>query len=183
MDANVIKKLQMLRQRSGLSIRELAKLSGVTAGMISCMERNKTSPSLTTLQKILSALDTNLAEFFSPKKETDDSPFMFRESMTSVNDGSRNYTIIFQKTNNIQIEMFDEYLYPSVHKTEFEELKCDIAGYIISGEMVIEFKNPKKAQHLRPGDAFYIKMNTEHRGIVKGDQPVRLITMYHPARY
>ncbi len=65
----------MLRQRSGLSIRELVKLSGVTAGMISCIERNKTSPSLTTLQKILSALDTDLAEFFSLKKETDDGPF------------------------------------------------------------------------------------------------------------
>ena len=52
MEIEVAQRIPMLRKRCGLSIRQLAELSGVTAGMISCIERGKNSPSIATLQKI-----------------------------------------------------------------------------------------------------------------------------------
>ncbi len=175
-------KMQALRNRCGLSIRKLAEKSGVTAGMISSIERGTTSPSLTTLQKILSALDTSLANFFGGNPAEQSGPIYTRENMRIATDGERYYTIVFQKTEDIHVEMFDEQIYPSKKPPVFEKLECDIAGYILSGNLTLEIKDKPK-RLLRPGDAFYIKMNTRHHGIVEGDQPVRLITIYYPARY
>lgn len=56
--------VRMLRQRSGMTLRALAKRAGVTPGMISCVENGKASPSMVTLEKILIALNTSFSAFF-----------------------------------------------------------------------------------------------------------------------
>ena len=78
--------------------------------------------------------------------------------------------------------MFDETMRPSKRRPPFETLTCDVAGYILSGSLVLELKKRPK-QTLRPGDAFYIRKGEEHRGFAAEDEPVRLVTVYHPARY
>ena len=78
--------------------------------------------------------------------------------------------------------MFDETIRSSKRRPPFEILKCDVAGYILSGNLAMEIKNQPK-QILRPGDAFYISKGQEHRGFATKDEPVRLVTVCHPARY
>ncbi|MCC6127167.1 MAG: helix-turn-helix domain-containing protein [Pirellulales bacterium] len=172
----------MLRKRSGLSIRQLAGLAGVTPGIISCIERGKNSPSIATLQKILSALGTDLASFFAQEKERREGPIFLREHMQAISDGIRTYTIVFRKKPGIGVEMFDETLGPAKRRPPFETLKCDVAGYLLSGSLALEIKKQPK-RILRPGDAFYIPKGIEHRGFAAEDEPVRLITVYHPGRY
>lgn len=182
METDVAKRIQMLRKRCGLSIRQLAGLSGVTAGMISCIERGKNSPSITTLQKILSALGTDLAAFFAQERDRQVGPVFLREHMQAISDGNRAYTIVFRRQPGVAIELFDETIRRSKHRPPFETLKCDVAGYILSGILVLEIKKQTK-QVLRPGDAFYIRKGQEHRGFSNDDTPVRLVTVYHPGRY
>lgn len=165
-----------------MSIRQLAGLASVTPGIISCIERGKSSPSIATLQKILNALDTDLAAFFSGETENGEGPIFAREQMRAINDGDRNYTIAFPKTPEIGVEMFDEHIYPGTRRPPMETLKCDVAGYIISGKLVLEIKG-RETETLRPGDAFYIQKGQEHRGFADDDEPVRLVTVYHPAKY
>ena len=57
-------KIKMLRQANGLTLEELANRSELTKGFLSQLERDLTSPSITTLEDILEALGTNLQEFF-----------------------------------------------------------------------------------------------------------------------
>ncbi len=57
MDIDVGKRLRALRMTQNLSQRQLADLSGVTNGMISLVEQNRTSPSISSLKKILAGLD------------------------------------------------------------------------------------------------------------------------------
>jgi transcriptional regulator with XRE-family HTH domain len=184
MDQEVARRIEMLRKRCGLSIRQLAQLSGVTAGMISCIERGKNSPSILTLQKLLHALKTDLATFFAVEKSREASPIFLREHMTAVSDAGRTYTIVYGKQPNVQIEMLDETIRPTKRRPPFESHKCDVAGYLLSGNLVLEIKGEAK-QVLRPGDAFYIPKGQEHRGYVEEPdaEPVRLIATYHPARY
>ena len=182
MESEVAERIQMLRKRCGLSIHQLAGLSGVTAGMISCIERGKNSPSIATLQKILSALGADLATFFSAKKRRQDGPAFLREHMRAISDGDRTYTIVFGKQPGVGMEMFDETIRPSKRRPPFEILKCDVAGYILSGSLALEIKKQPR-QVLRPGDAFYIGKGQEHRGFAAEDELVRLVTVYHPARY
>lgn len=182
MESELAKRIQMLRKRCGLSIRQLAGLSGVTAGMISFIERGKNSPSITTLQKILSALGTDLAAFFAEDRKRQEGPAFLREHMRAISDGDRTYTIVFSKQPGVGVEMFDETIRLSKRRPPFETLKCDVAGYVLSGNLVVEVKKDGKWV-LRPGDAFYIPKGKEHRGFAVDDEPVRLVTVYHPARY
>jgi transcriptional regulator with XRE-family HTH domain len=59
------KQLRAVRTAFGLSQRELAKRAGVTNGMISLIEQERVSPSIGSLQKILSAIPMTMAEFFT----------------------------------------------------------------------------------------------------------------------
>jgi transcriptional regulator with XRE-family HTH domain len=182
MDQQLGHRIQLLRKRSGMSLRQLAARSGVAAGMISYVERGRTSPSLATLQKILSALGSDLGSFFAPRAADGSGPVFTREQMQVVSDRQRTYTMLLTRRPGVRLEMFDEELRPSLRKPEFETLGCDVAGYILSGLLALELEG-QDPRALRPGDAFYVPKGTAHRGYASGDEPVRLVTVYHPPRY
>ena len=58
-------RLRLVREKQGLSQRELARRAGVTNGTISLIEQNKNSPSVASLRKVLQGIPMSLAEFFS----------------------------------------------------------------------------------------------------------------------
>ena len=171
----------MLRERAELSLRCLAEKSGVTSAMISLIERDKTSPSLVTLKKILTALDTDMAQFFSGDGDSQALPVFYRERMSVISDDERCYTMVLPHNKEIGIEILDEQLTVSDSKPSFEIVNCDIAGYVISGIMELEIKG-EEPETLRAGDAFYIPQGQEHRGYAI-EKTVRLITVVTPARY
>src|SRR6202011_4542556 len=65
MSLDVGSHLKAVRQMYGLSQRELAKRAGVTNGLISLIEQNRVSPSVSSLKKVLDGLPMSLAEFFT----------------------------------------------------------------------------------------------------------------------
>jgi transcriptional regulator with XRE-family HTH domain len=65
--------LRNTRQAQDLSVHALAERSGVSAGMISQIERGKANPSINKITILASALGLQLGVFFEPK--TDDSIF------------------------------------------------------------------------------------------------------------
>ena len=181
-DNDVGQRIMMLRQRSGLSIRQLAERAEVTAGIISCIERGKNSPSITTLSKILMALGTNLQGFFGGEGFLETGYVMRRERMRSIADDQRSYTLLFPKRDDIKLEMLDELHDPSGPPPELEALSCDVAGYVIAGSMRLEIADDGE-YILRPGDSFYVPRDTVHRGYALGEQPARVITVCFPPMY
>jgi transcriptional regulator with XRE-family HTH domain len=173
--------LNALRKRVGLSIRQLAARSSVSAGMISFIERGKTSPSLATLQKILHALGTNLGTFFSGGREDQLGPVFLREQMKTVRDDTRSHALVFPRRAGIAVQLFDETLSPR-KRPEFETLTCDVGGYVLAGTLRFETKG-EKPRTLRAGDAFYVPKGVTHRGFAVGAEPVRLISLCSPPDY
>jgi transcriptional regulator with XRE-family HTH domain len=57
-------RLRELRQERGLSLRNLARLSGLSTNALSMIERSRTSPSVSTLYKIADALGVPITAFF-----------------------------------------------------------------------------------------------------------------------
>jgi transcriptional regulator with XRE-family HTH domain len=57
-------KLRSLRKEQGLSQRDLATQSEVSANAISLIERNEISPSVATLQRLATALNVRMGYFF-----------------------------------------------------------------------------------------------------------------------
>jgi transcriptional regulator with XRE-family HTH domain len=57
-------RLRELRQERGLSLRNLARASGLSTNALSMIERSRTSPSVSTLYKIADALGVPITAFF-----------------------------------------------------------------------------------------------------------------------
>lgn len=173
--------VKALRLRSGLSVRQLAARAGVSPGMVSLVERGRTTPSLATVQKLLSALGTDLGTFFSKDRQDQTGPVYLREHMKTLRDPARSYALAFPRREDIAIELFDETLNPG-KRPEWETLKCDVGGYVLEGEMTLSVKG-QPARNLRPGDAFYLLKNIAHRAFAKGVEAVRLISFCCPPNY
>ena len=70
MDFDTGARLRQEREKRRMSQRQLAAVTGVTSGMISMIEQNRTSPSVATMKKILSGLGISLGDFFAGGAET-----------------------------------------------------------------------------------------------------------------
>jgi transcriptional regulator with XRE-family HTH domain len=62
-------KIREVRERRGMSLRELASRVGLSGSLISQIERNKVSPAIDTLLKIVDALDMDLDHVFKDFKK------------------------------------------------------------------------------------------------------------------
>ncbi len=65
-------RLRILRQERGMSMRALARASGLSANALSMIERGRTSPSVSTLYKLSEAMEIPITAFFRnlpPKNE------------------------------------------------------------------------------------------------------------------
>jgi transcriptional regulator with XRE-family HTH domain len=71
-------RLRELREERGLSMRALARMSGISANALSMIERGKTSPSVSTLYKITDALEVPITTLFRGQPEGSD--IVFRKS-------------------------------------------------------------------------------------------------------
>lgn len=61
-------KLKQLRLSKKLTIKDLAARTGLSGGFISNVERDVNSPTISSLQKICQALNTNIGELFTAAK-------------------------------------------------------------------------------------------------------------------
>lgn len=151
-------KIKELRLFCGLTQEELADRCELTKGYISQLENDLTSPSIATLIDILSALGTNLKEFFSDDAEE---------------------KISFGKTDFIE-KNADGYVFkwlvPNAQKNEMEpaliRLKASSStdedfphegeefGYVIKGEIIITLG--KRRVTVKKGESFYYSCDKVH---------------------
>jgi transcriptional regulator with XRE-family HTH domain len=68
-EVNVGANLRTIRNQQGLSMRALAELSGLNVNTLSMIENNKTSPSVSTLQRLAAALRVPITAFFKIEQE------------------------------------------------------------------------------------------------------------------
>ncbi len=61
---DVGQRLKELRQERGMSMRSLARTSGLSTNALSMIERGRTSPSVSTLHKLADALEVPVTAFF-----------------------------------------------------------------------------------------------------------------------
>ena len=100
------KKLKGLRVMKGLTQEELADRAELSKGFISQIERNLTSPSISTLMDILQCLGTDLKDFFS---DSEDSQIVFKK------------TDYFEKTD-CELHNTIEWIIPNAQKNMMEPI-------------------------------------------------------------
>ena len=77
-------RLRDLRQGIGLSMRALARESGLSANALSMIERSRTSPSVSTLYKLATAMGVPITAFFREEPSQRDVVFCKSDQRTRV---------------------------------------------------------------------------------------------------
>ena len=154
------KKLKGLRIMKSLTQEELADRAELSKGFISQIERNLTSPSISTLMDILQCLGTDLKEFFS---DSEDSQIVFRKS---------DY---FEKTD-AELKNTIQWIIPNAQKNTMEPIYLTLEaggstcpdtphegeefGYILQGTVSIHLGN--KTYKAKKGESFYYTADKTH---------------------
>ena len=172
-------KIKQMRNQLGLTQAELADRCELTKGYISQLENNLNSPSIATLTDILSALGSNLAEFF--KEDTDEKVVFNKEEFIEKDaDGVIwNWLIPNAQKNMMEpvlVELAENTATPTDIPHEGEEF-----GYVLEGKIAIELG--KKHHLCKKGEAFYYPANKPHSIINKGKSKAKFLWVSTPPNF
>jgi len=183
------KKVRQLRKARGLSQRELASKAGLTNGTISLIEKNKTSPSVASLKRLLDAMPISMTEFFSEFEGDDQSKIFFRanEFTEIAPQGHANGSAVVSLR---QIGDAAQHTLQFLHETyppggdtgpELLSHPGEEAGIVIAGE--IEITVGEEQSILRAGDGYLFDSRLPHRFLNCGTEPCEIMSASTPPTF
>lgn len=93
-ELKVGEKLRSIRTQRGFSLRVLAERSGLSINTLGLIEKGKSSPSVSTLQRLALALDVPIADFFSPDFEKREVVVTKKKNRSKMKAGKVNIEIL-----------------------------------------------------------------------------------------
>ncbi len=175
-------KIKGIRKEKGITIQEVADRAGVSKGLISQIENNRTIPSLLVLINIINALNVDLNEFFKDfNSELDSGPIVVRkkDSYSPFEKESAigfHYKRIFTSAMDsatmdiVLLELLPDAQRPMV-ETEAYEYK-----YIISGQ--VEYLFSDQTIRLEEGDSFFFNGRLSHTPRNVGKEKAVMLIVY-----
>ena len=173
-------KIKDLRLKNNLTQEELGDRCELTKGFISQLENDLTTPSIDTLNDIVTILGSNLSEFFDERKED---PVVFKKEDYFVKESDDESTVTW--------------LVPSAQKNEMEpilvtlpphtESEQDIPhegeefGYVLAGK--IKLLLGKKSYTVRKGETFYYKADKPHHIVNDTDKSCEVLWISCPPNF
>lgn len=165
-------RLKLLRKRNNLSQRALASKSGVTNGLISMIEQGQTSPSVSSLKRILDAIPMTFSEFFGMEYPAEDAVFHRSNELREINplrvfsvSGHDSELISLRQVGDSSshtLQMLHESYAPGADTgTELYAHEAEEAGIVISGQ--IELTVGANTRILEAGDAYIFDSRIPHR--------------------
>lgn len=173
---NVGKRLQEVRKKAGLSQRELAKRVGVTNSTISMIEKNNVSPSVSSLQKVLSGMSMTLLEFFEAEDNDVYVPQISYadEDFQDVSSSQVKRQLLGKYFPNRQLEVVREMFPPGAERRiRMGSETGDKAGLVISGQLVLILG--ERTVVLESGHGFYFDASDVHFFRNEGDTSAQLV--------
>jgi len=175
-------RLRRLRERMGLSQRDVARRAGVTNATISMIEHNKISPSVASLKKILDGVSVPLAEFFGSEQDRQEKIFFAGDELTEIAGGKISFRQIGDDLRERALQVLHETYQPGADTGramlghEGEE-----AGVVIRGRIEITVGEARRV--LGSGDAYYYDSRVPHRFRNAGTEPCEIISVCTPPNF
>ncbi len=156
-------RLRMVRERMGLSQRELAKRAGVTNGTISLIEQNRVSPSISSLRKVLEGMPMTLSDFFTFDADPQQ-PRVFYTHDELPNLGNDQIQLLLVGTSHERrdIAILREVYQPDADTgPEMLMHEGQEGGVVLKGSIEVTVGNDVRV--LGPGDSYYFDSKLPHR--------------------
>ena len=154
-------RLRTIRTARGLSQRELARRSGVANGLISLIEQDRTSPSVSSLKRILDGIPMTLAEFFALETPPGKRIFFTADELTRLVSGTLTVRQVGDSRGR-SLQILHERYEPGADTGEtMLRHEAEEGGLVLRGQ--IEITVGDQCQVLRAGDAYYFDSRLPHR--------------------
>lgn len=174
--------LRTVRTMYGLSQRELAKRAGVTNGLISLIEQNRVSPSVSSLKKVLDGIPMSLAEFFTLDLSTAPQVFFSSDELVDLGDRSVSLRLVAARRANRAMSVMHERYAPGADTgTDMIRHAGEEGGVVVRGR--IELTIGGESRVLGPGDAYYFTSAIPHRFRNVGTEPCEIISASTPPTF
>ncbi|MGI6511523.1 MAG: helix-turn-helix domain-containing protein [Catenisphaera adipataccumulans] len=173
------KKIKALRLQNGLTLEELAARSELTKGFLSQLERDLTSPSVSTLEDILEALGTNLSDFFH-EAEPEQLVFGKEDYFVNEQDG-RTVTWIVPNAQKNAMEPILLKLQPQCCSETIPAFKGEEFGYVLQGTIQICTEN--QTLTVRSHETFYFSASRSHYLRNSGKREAKVLWVTNPPMF
>ena len=165
MEIVIGREIRIFRKKLNLTVAELAKLAGLSMGMLSKIETGNTSPSLSTLKALSEALNVPVTAFFRKYEEGRGASFVKAgKGVLIERRGSRaghEYQLLGHSVGkNISVE---PYLITLTEKSEvfplFQHAGMEFV-YMLEGQ--VNYRHDHKKYTLNPGDSLLFDADAPH---------------------
>ena len=187
-EVRVGEKIKALREKKGLSLKELADLTGFSTALLSQMENHLVSPSLGTIIKMAKALSVRVGDFLG---ETEGEPYTIvrkeerkKVSRFASKDGVKygySYESLGFEKKDRHMEPFIVTLEPATVKTAKTSVhEGEEFIFVLEGEMEVILGN--HTDILYAGDSIYYDSSIPHRVQCHQDKITRILAvLYAPS--
>lgn len=173
------REVRSLRHQLGMTVAELSAATGISIGMLSKIENGITSPSLTTLQSLSTALSAPVTEFFRRFEEGRSAQHVKAGDHVEIERrGTRaghQYNLLGHVGANASGVVVEPYLITLTTESDvfptFQHDGIELL-YMLEGE--VTYRHGDRTYHLQPGDSLFFDADAPHG-------PERLIRL--PARF
>ncbi|MFL0808967.1 MAG: helix-turn-helix domain-containing protein [Agarilytica sp.] len=168
-------RLQSLRQKFGLSQRELARRAEVTNSTLSMIEQGKVSPSVGSLEKILHAFPISLQEFFSESIEWTPT-VVAAEDFVLVEKGEAELRILPLTIGNKRDStyMAEQVFAPGANMNSQWMIHNGFIGGIVQAGC-IDLHLDGVVFNLKTGDGFNFSLHRDHSFVNRSDVPCKIV--------
>jgi transcriptional regulator with XRE-family HTH domain len=184
-EMKVGEKLRELRETKGLSLREMAGLTGFSTALLSQMENHLISPSLGTLIKISRALDIHLGYFFGEGPGEPYSIVRKDERKKVSRFASKDGVTYGYSYESLGFAKRDRHMEPFLVTLEPATVKSTKASihegeefiFVLEGEMEVTLGN--HTDILYPGDSIYYDSAIPHRVQCRKDKEAKILAVLY----
>jgi len=158
-------RLKCIRERNGLSQRELAKRAGITNSNISMIEQGLVSPSVNSLARVLSGIPMTLAQFFACNPlDVGDVVYtadMLAQTALTTDSGILRESVAIEKMDR-KLDMKREVFSPDADTgRQLLNATSELAAIVVFGSL--ELTAGTLVRQLFAGDAFYLVPGQPYR--------------------
>lgn len=179
MSLDVGARLKAVRLMHGLSQRELAKRSGVTNGLISLIEQNRVSPSVSSLTRVLEGVPMALADFFSLDLAGRPPMYFPAADLPDLGSGGVRQRLVGAPLATRSMSVMHEIYDAGADTGELVGATGgERGGVVVRGR--VELTVAGETRTLGPGDAFYFRTVLPHRLRVTGREECELVSATSP---
>lgn len=175
-------RLRSVRTTYGLSQRELARRAGVTNGLISLIEQNRVSPSVSSLKKVLDGVPLSLADFFTTDPEAAPKTFYAAEELAEIGTPEASLRLLAAERIGRQMTiLYERYAAGAGTGEEMMSHRGEEGGIVLRGRL--ELTVGANARVLGPGEAYYFSSSIPHRFRNAGREVCEIISASTPPTF